>query len=299
VFGTMPLWLDSLSTIVASRVGVGIAEAAIMTVCTTLITDYYTGKQRDKYLGMQVLVASLSATAFFALGGALGAQGWRVPFWLYLAAAIIAVPMAFVLWEPAKDTRKARSAPVPWRQVAVPSAVTLFGGIVFYALVVQLPYVLTDLGVTDVAVIGAGTAAASLATAAGAFSFRFTAQHGPAKLLPVAFSLAAAGLVIIWFATSVPVALAGAVVTSAGTGLLLPTLLTWAVSGLTLEQRGRGTGIWTGSLYIGQFVSPILLGIGATALGGLPVALGVLGALAAVAAIAAAVTRPQRQVSAE
>jgi MFS family permease len=298
VFGTMPLWLDSLGTIVASRVGVGIAEAAIMTVCTTLITDYYSGRQRDKYLGMQVLVASLSATAFFALGGALGSQGWRVPFWLYIAAAIIAVPMAFVLWEPAKDARKAQAAPVPWRQVATPSLVTLFGGIVFYALIVQLPYVLTGLGVTSVGVIGAGTAIASLATAVGAFSFRFAAQHGPAKLLPVAFGLAAVGLVIVWSATSVPLALAGAVVTSAGTGLLLPTLLTWAVSGLTMEQRGRGTGIWTGSLYIGQFVSPILLGIAASALGGLPVALGVLGILSAIAAVGAAVGRPQRQETA-
>jgi MFS family permease len=89
------------------------------------------------------------------------------------------------------------------------------------------------------------------------------------------------------------------VVTSAGTGLLLPTLLTWAVSGLTMEQRGRGTGIWTGSLYIGQFVSPILLGIAASALGGLPVALGVLGILSAIAAAGAAVGRPQRQETAD
>ncbi|MCM3484634.1 MFS transporter [Kocuria rosea] len=299
VFGTMPLWLDSLTAIVASRVGVGIAEAAIMTVCTTLITDYYTGKQRDKYLGMQVLVASLAATAFFALGGALGAQGWRVPFWLYASAALIAIPMALVLWEPVRSTRQAESTPVPWRQVAVPSLVTLFGGVVFYALIVQLPYVLTDLGVTDVAVIGAGTAVASLATATGAFGFRFVSGAGPARLLPVAFGLAAVGLGVLWFASSVPVALAGAVVTSAGTGLLLPTLLTWAVSGLRIEQRGRGTGIWTGSLYIGQFVSPIVLGVAAAALGGLPVALGVLGILAAVAAVAAAVGRPQRAVAAD
>ena len=299
LFGTMPLWLNSLQAIVASRVGVGIAEAAIMTVCTTLITDYYTGKQRDKYLGMQVLVATLAATAFFALGGALGAQGWRAPFWLYVSAALIAIPMALVLWEPAKDARKAEKTPVPWLHVAVPSAVTLFGGIVFYALVVQLHYVLTDLGVTDVAVIGAGAAVASLATATGAFAFRFVSGAGPARLLPVAFGLAAIGLVVVWFASSVPVALAGAVVTSAGTGLLLPTLLTWAVSGLRLEQRGRGTGIWTGSLFIGQFVSPVLVGIAAATLGGLPMALGVLGVLSAVAAVAAAIGRPQRHAVTE
>lgn len=203
--------------------------------------------------------------------------------------------MAYFFWEPTIRTAEQRRVPVPWRHIAMPSLVTLFGGIIFYALVVQLPYVLTGLEVTNVGLIGAGTALASLATAAGSFSFRFTAKHGPNRLLPVAFSLAGSGLLAVWFSTTVPLALAGAVVTSAGTGLMLPTLLTWAVSGLRLEQRGRGAGIWTGSLYIGQFVSPIILGITAAVFGGLPLALGVLGILSLVAAAVLAVTRPQRE----
>jgi MFS family permease len=294
IFGTAPLWLDSLTFIVASRIGVGVAEAAIMTVCTTLITDYYSGKQRDKYLGMQVLVATLAATAFFAVGGALGSQGWRTPFWLYAIAVVIAVPMAYFFWEPTTRTAEQKRVPVPWRHIAMPSLVTLFGGTIFYALIVQLPYVLTGLGVTNVSLIGAGTALASLATAAGAFSFKFTAKHGPNRLLPVAFSLAGIGLLVVWFSTTVPLVLSGAVVTSAGTGLMLPTLLTWAVSGLRLEQRGRGAGIWTGSLYIGQFVSPIIIGVTAAVFGGLPLALGVLGILSLIAAAVLAVTRPDR-----
>ncbi|WP_138444112.1 MFS transporter [Sinomonas susongensis] len=289
VLGTAPLWLSSLPLILASRAGVGAAEACIMTVCTTLITDYYAGKARDRYLGLQVLVASVAATAFFALGGVLGAQSWRAPFWLYIAAAFLAIPMAFVLWEPKRDVVKARFTPVPWRQVGIPCLVTFFGGIVFYALVVQLPYLLTNLGVNDVAVIGAGTALASVATAVGAFSFRFLARMGPQRLLVVAFSLAAVGLVVVWVATSVTLALVGALVTSTGTGLLLPTLLTWAVSGLQLEQRGRGTGVWTGTLYVGQFISPIVLGTGGAFMGGLQSALGALGVLTAAAAIVAAV----------
>lgn len=294
IFGTAPLWLESLTSIVASRIGVGVAEAAIMTVCTTLITDYYSGKQRDQYLGMQVLVATLAATAFFAVGGALGSQGWRTPFWLYASAVVIAIPMAYFLWEPKTRTANQEHASVPWRHIATPSLVTLFGGVVFYALIVQLPYVFTSLGVTNVGLIGAGTALASLATAAGAFSFRFTAKHGPNRLLPVAFSLAGIGLLVVWFGSTVPLVLMGAVVTSAGTGLMLPTLLTWAVSGLRLEQRGRGAGIWTGSLYIGQFASPIILGVVAAALGGLPIALGILGILSLLAAAAFVVARPQR-----
>ncbi|WP_425444584.1 MFS transporter [Streptomyces phaeoluteigriseus] len=44
LFGTLPLWLDSLHGILLSRVLVGVAEAVIMTACTTLIGDYYSGR---------------------------------------------------------------------------------------------------------------------------------------------------------------------------------------------------------------------------------------------------------------
>ena len=80
---------------------------------------------------------------------------------------------------------------MPWRQIGAPAAVTLFGGVVFYALIVHLPYVITGLGVADAALIGLAAAIASLATAAGAISFRFLAKLGTRNLLALAFGLAA------------------------------------------------------------------------------------------------------------
>ncbi|MFJ6455978.1 MFS transporter [Paenarthrobacter sp. NPDC091669] len=295
LFGTAPLWLDTLESIAVSRIGVGIAEAAIMTCCTTLITDYYAGQQRNKYLGLQTMVSALAATAFFALGGALGSISWRTPFWLYAVSAVLVVPMIFKLWEPAKSQAAGLAAkqPVPWRQIGAPAAVTLFGGIVFYALIVHLPYVITGLGVQDAALIGGAAAIASLATAAGAISFRFLAKLGTRKLLAGAFGLAAVGLCVVSVAGSVPVAVLGAVIASAGTGVLLPTLLTWAVNGLDFSQRGRGTGIWTGTLFIGQFLTPIVLGATAAALGNLGLALGALGLACALALLAVLIRGPR------
>lgn len=296
-FGTAPLWLDSLPAIVASRAGVGIAEAAIMTCCTTLITDYFAGEQRNKYLGLQTMASALSATVFFAVGGALGSVSWRAPFWLYAAGAVIAVPIMLLIREPQRSESTGKLAPVPWRQVAGPSAVTLFGGIVFYALIVHLPYVVEGLGTSDTATIGLAAAVASLATAAGAISFRYLVSLGTRKLLAAAFGLAAVGLMIVAAADSVPVAVAGAVVTSAGTGILLPTLLTWAVGRLNFEQRGRGTGIWTGSLFVGQFLTPLVLTAVAAGLGSLGMALGALG-VACLVALAAVVLAGRRSAPA-
>lgn len=288
VFGTAPLYLDTLGAIVASRVGVGVCEAAIMTCCTTLIGDYWTGARRSRYLGMQTLVSAVSATAFFALGGILGAGGWRTPFWLYAAAAVIAVPMVVALWSPARPARPVgtrRLEPVPWRALAGPCAVTFLGGVWFYALIVELSFVLTGLGITDPGTIGAVAAAMSVATAAGAFVFARSAGRGPRVLLPVEFGLTALGLLVVSGSGSLPVVTAGAVVTGFGTGMLLPTLLTWAMNRLTFAQRGRGTGVWTGTLFIGQFLCPLLIAAVAGPAGGLQPALAVLGVAAAVMAV--------------
>jgi MFS family permease len=285
VFGTAPLYLDTLGSIIGSRVLVGLCEAAIMTCCTTLIADYWSGPRRSRYLGLQTLLASVSATVFLGLGGALGSSGWRTPFWLYLVAIVLAVPMALFIWQPSSPGTSRELPPIPWRQLRVPCLVTLVVGVVFYALIVELSFVLDEAGVTATATIGALSALMSLATAIAAGSFAKLSGRTPRELLPVAFGLSAAGFLVIWSSGSVAVITAGAVLTGAGTGLLLPVLLTWATNGLKFAERGRGTGLWTGTLFIGQFLSPVLITGLAGAVGGLRPALGVLGIVAAILAV--------------
>ncbi|MEU8612319.1 MFS transporter [Actinoplanes sp. NPDC048791] len=298
VFGTAPLYLESLGAIIGSRVLVGLCEAAIMTCCTTLIADYWSGSRRSRYLGLQTLMASVSAAVFLGVGGALGAAGWRTPFWLYLVAVLLAYPMARMLWQPERApvgaaTRGRRLPGVPWRDLLVPCLVTLVGGIIFYALIVQLSFVLDDAGVASTATIGALSALMSVATAAGSLAFARLSGQSPRRLLPVAFAVSAAGLLVVAATGSVALITLGAVLTGAGTGLLLPTLLTWAINRLSFEQRGRGTGLWTGALFIGEFLCPLLIaGIGAAA-GGLRPALAVLAALAAVLAVVTLIVVPR------
>src|SRR4051794_38320426 len=154
VVGTAPVWLPSLPLIVVSRVLVGLTEAAIMTCCTTLLADYFHGSQRERYFGLQVVFTTVAATIFFGVGGALGAQNWRAPFWLYAVSLPLAVAAARFVWQPAPRAQEAartekKLAPLPWRSLAGPVGVTLLGGLVFYVLIVELAFKLDDIGVTS------------------------------------------------------------------------------------------------------------------------------------------------------
>nr|WP_234312303.1 MFS transporter [Streptomyces griseus] len=291
VFGTAPLWLESLPAILASRVLVGVAEAAIMTVCTTLIGDYYSGRVRDRYLALQTMCAAVSATLFFVLGGALGASDWRVPFWLYTVGLALAPVMARFLPVPvpaAEEDGKPgdegpERRPFPVRRMAGICVLTVFGAVVFYTVPVEMAYLLDDAGVDSPGTIGAVTALASAATVLG--SVAFTRLSPGRRPLPVLLALCAAGFLLMGLG-GLPLLIAGAVLNCVGTGLLLPSLVTLAMSRLHFADRGRGMGLWTAAFFLGEFVCPLVLLAGKAAVGTLATAVAVLGLATALVAAA-------------
>jgi MFS family permease len=303
VFGTAPLYLASLGAIIASRALVGVAEAAIMTCCTTLIGDYYSGHQRVKYLALQTMCGSASATAFFVIGGAAGSAGWRAPFWVYAVSLVLAPLMATVLPNPAPgatvdelgtavaDTHRA----FPWRQLRGICALTFFGAMVFYTVPVEMSYLLDDLGVKNSGVIGLATAVSSAATVGGAVAFS-RLRRSPDAMLPAVLALCAAGFGVMFLAGNAPLLVAGAVINCAGTGMLLPALLTSAMSRLAFEDRGRGTGLFMAAFFGGEFVCPLVLLAVESAVGSLAGAVAVLGLAAAL--LAAGLFAGRRRVGA-
>ncbi|WP_216586319.1 MFS transporter [Streptomyces brasiliscabiei] len=315
LFGTAPLYLDSLGAIIAGRALVGVAEAAIMTCCTTLIGDYYSGRQRVKYLALQTMCASASATVFFAVGGAVGSAGWKAPFWIYAVSLVLAPLMASALPNPTTraathtttgtdtstdatsttdipaDTSAVRARRAfPWRQMAGICALTFFGAMVFYTVPVEMAYLLDDLGVESTGVIGLATAVASAATAGGAITFA-RLKRSPDPMLPAVLAVCAVGFGVMFLANSVPLLVVGAVVNCVGTGMLLPALLTSAMSRLAFEDRGRGTGLWMAAFFGGEFVCPLVLLAVEAGVGSLAGAVGVLGLATALVAGGVAVAR--------
>ena len=62
-------------------------------------------------------------------------------------------------------------------------------------------------------------------------------------------------------------------------------MITWALSGVKFEERGRSTGWWNAAFFFGQFLTPILVGALVAAVGGLPIAIGIVGIACALVAL--------------
>jgi MFS family permease len=260
VIGLLPYFMTDLKRIILSRVGLGIAEAAIMTVATALIGDYFQGEARQRWIALQVGVISISAIILIAVGGALGeALGSRGPFLLYVLALPVAVVAAIALFEPSPHQHVVGTERgFPYLEVLPLAAITLFSAILFYTIIVQLGPLMTDVGITSPAVIGAAGAAANLGHVLGSFIFhRLKAWSGP-SLLAIGFGIAAIGYFGIGISGAFSTRAAAAFLASVGVGILLPALLAWILRELPAPVRGRGTGLWTGTFFLGQFVAPII-----------------------------------------
>ncbi|NBC34977.1 MFS transporter [Novosphingobium sp. FSY-8] len=302
--GIAPIFLRDLTAILISRVGVGIAEALIMVLSTTMIGDYFKGAARDKWLAAQTAFASMSALLFFNLGGQLGAFGWRTPFWAYASAlAMMALVLAFT-WEPqGDDGDEAEAAPhnaswagFPWGRMGVILAITVYGAVFFYTVQIQSASGLALLGVTDPARAGFLTSIASVGVPLGTFLYSRIGRWPVQRLLLIEFGLLAIGFLLMSRAGSPAGFIAGCFVNQLGAGLLLPTLLVWAMSLLSFEVRGRGAGMWQSAFALGQFLSPVVVTFASAQAGGLQAAFGVLsvGALVGMGAVLVAAGRITR-----
>jgi len=278
--GVAPVFLTDLTHILISRIGVGIAEALIYVLSTTMIADYYHGEARNRWLAAQPAFASMSALLFFNLGGFLGEFGWRTPFWIYLSALAMFVLVWKFTWEPSGDAHpedEADHAPhnlswegFPWARMAMIVLITVYGSVFFYTVQIQSSSGLAELGMASPAQAGFWTSVASIGVPLGTLVYgKFGARIGVGRLLLIEFALLAAGFMTMGKAATVTVFLVGCFINQVGAGLLLPTLLVWAMSILPFEVRSRGSGFWQSAFALGQWLSPLVVTFFALRLGGL------------------------------
>ncbi|QCG89013.1 MFS transporter [Azospirillum sp. TSH100] len=259
VCGVAPIWLDHLPAIILARALLGICEAAVMTCSTTLICDHNQGRERERWLAMQSVVASLSAIPLIAVGGLLGEQGWRTPFAIYGLAAFLAPVILFLVEEAPKELHKTveTASALPWRRFATVSLLVLTASLLFYIVPIQMGFLLAIQGIASPQMIGLATATGSLAIPVGALLFRRLSRKSTPLMAGLAFAGMGLGLLVMAMAGDFPSIVAGAVLHGFGWGIALPLLLTVAMAGLPFDLRGRGTGLFMGAVFIGQFLSPL------------------------------------------
>jgi MFS family permease len=290
VFGMAPLFLDSLHAILATRAGLGVAEAMLVTVGKMLIGDYFTGERRQRWIGYQNAIDAALGTSMWFIGGLLASFGWRSPFFLYLVAIPLLIAVMLLIWEPepASDDDSA-SAPeagrFPWRRMSVVYGVTLFIGAIYFSYPTQIARALTDLGVATPFLIGVFTAIASIGTPLGSVFFSRATSISVATMIGIGLAFIGLPFIGIGLSEHPYIATGIGFLEQIGNGIIGAALTMWCIRSLPFEHRGQGMGIWGTFWVAGIFISPLLFGFMERIVGTVQNGFIIMGAICTVAAV--------------
>lgn len=291
LLGAAPFFIDNLNALYASRLLLGVSEAAVITTLNALIGDYWDANGRRNWLTLQGMAGPFLASGVIFLSGAITSMHWGASFLIYLVALPIFVAIWLFVYEPAprQIDQPAKAAedvtPFPWAGVMIFAPVTLIASVLYYVFIINGASAWQEAGVQSAADIGRLSAIPSLFTVVGSGVYWLLGKRSSRLQLTVFLGLLGLGLGMIGYAHDWRGMIAGMIVQQTGVGMAIPTLIGWAQAYLPFAHRGRGMGIWTACFFFGQFISPVLIGLIRMGVGTMQGAFVVAGAAGLVAAL--------------
>jgi predicted MFS family arabinose efflux permease len=270
LFGIAGATMNSFWPLLVSRGLLGAASGGIAASSLGLLGSMYEGQARSQALGYATSTLTLAGIAFPLLGGLVGVHHWQNTFYLYGVGLPLAVIAALMLRQkPSSQTKATTAEPShKLRQVlghyqTIWLLLTLgLASVVMYSVVVYAPMYLKATIKAGAVLNGIVLASRAIGAAVvSAFVARRLSQSlGLFKATAVGFGLMAVTLATLPLLRQLSWILLTAVLFGAGFGIVLPNLYNALANLSPAKLRSSVLAAGTGAGFLGQFLSPILLG---------------------------------------
>lgn len=261
VSGTSGYYLDNLFSILVGRIFLGISIGIVMTVTVTLIGDYFEGLARQRFLGVQTAFIGFAGVAFLALGGLLADLNWRYPFLIYLLPILIVPLVMIALKEPeilvttVPSKRLQLNSLIKWIYLTAISFMILF-----YIIPTQLPFQLQQIGVAGNSISGAVLGINALGVVLSSLFYGHIRERWDySQIYTVSFLIMALSYFAAVQTSSLMIMYIAMLFAGAGFGLIIPNTNLWLIELSPGIHRGRNLGLLHSFMFLGQFLSPLLM----------------------------------------
>ena len=267
ISGTTGAYLDNIYLILVGRAFLGMSVGALMTAVITLAGDYFEGADRSRFMGFQAAFASTGGLLFISTGGIMADMHWRFPFLIYGVSLLIML-MAFRYVNEVDIIRSAgqrrvfsrdlfRQIP---RQIWWVYAIAFFSFAVFYMIPVQMPFMLNAIEGTSSTQIGISIALMNVTAMATAFGYaRIKRNLHFTQIMALVYFLVALGYILISLSNSYAMMTVSILVCGLGFGMQMANINLWLVQMAPAQIRGTLVGYLNAFIFLGMFLSPILL----------------------------------------
>lgn len=260
--GSAGMYVENPVVLLITRLFLGFASIAFTTASYWIMGTIFSGQARMNLLGYRQSLAGVAGLAGVLASGAIAeAYGWRGSFVIYLLAGLVVAPFAAI--SAALLAMPAR-APEPAAKGSLIGLWKLYLGVLVVGLVgsitvTQMPFLLAQNGVTSPAVISRVAGVSLLATMLSAALFgQIRSRLGPQRTILLIVAAMSAGLLIMGSSTGVVGIGLGAFLMGTSAGLFTPFFAHQVLERAPEAIRGRAVGLVPTSIYIGNFLNPVL-----------------------------------------
>ena len=262
--GVSGYFVDTFTGLFIGRAFLGLSIAGIKTSTVAMCGDLFQGSERTKFIGKQGSAMKVGGVVFMLLGGYLASIHWSLPFWAYLLA-FVALPGA--IWslvesmpEKLAATSDAQKEKLPRGPICFVFASAFLASMLFYIVPVQMNFLLSDAFQLPNFYTGLTVASANAVSAIVALYFlSFKSRLSYVQIFSFIFLVMGLGYTLVSFAPNYWVVLLGMLIGGLGFGLIVPAQSAWIMDLISPQQRAFGVGLVTTAMFLGQFVTPIIL----------------------------------------
>ena len=257
--------------IIAFRFLQGIGAASLGSLNTTLIGDYFKGKDRPEAMGLNASVLSLSTASYPLIGGILASIAWYYPFILPLLAIPVGFFVLFGIQEPGIEKQinyrqyfSSMKTTILRKEVISIFILGILTFIILYgAFLTYLPFVLSDKFNFDSRKIGILLSLSSVMTAIVATQVgKLTNKYGSMKILKLAFIFYFFVTISIPFINDIFLFIFPIFLFGAAQAFNIPSLQTLLANLAPDNQRGIFMSLNGMNLRLGQTLGPLIIGLG-------------------------------------
>ena len=257
-------WTQTFTVHLIFRAVLGAGTGLIMPVVTSLIADFYEGKERADMIGYSSSVSHMGGVITPPLAAWIGAHDWRTAFLIYAVAPLIFLfSMLYIPKSPRDmhseaDTKRKQSIPplVIWLSI-----VSFLMVVIFFIIITDIPFLIQGKQILEPYVTTFGLSVSTFGSTISGLIFSRVYIKAKKWIIPIGLLICAVGFLLTTFTENSIIALFGLLCTGLGLGLLISLILLMTTNAVGSNDSTEALAVVNSAFSVGIFVSPFFYAV--------------------------------------
>jgi MFS family permease len=251
-------WSRSFTSHLLMRALLGAGTGMISPIVTSLIADFYHGKERADMVGYSFAVSHFGGVIIPPLAAFIGARDWRIAFLIYaITPFILAIALLFIPPSPRTVDPQAGMIKVPITKTVLWLSLASFVSILFFFIIItDIPFLIATKPQLADYVRAFGLSVSTLGSAITGLAFSWLYRKMKKWIIPAGFLVCAFGFILTVYANDSLLALFGLLCTGLGLGVLISLVLLLTANSTGDADSTAALAVVNSAFSVGMFASP-------------------------------------------